>query len=249
MRLLPALPLLLIALPLIAFLSACESTQSKSKGLAKHAKGLGREHGVVVRRQNRLVRVSSTATIQDPNGTAVVVTLRNVAKHALADLPISIDVVGRKGTSMFRNDLPGLDSSLVRVPLLEPRRSVVWVNDQVDASGKARKVKVKVGGASTGVPKVVPKISISSATLRDDPVDGPEAAGIIVNRSGVEQRKLVIFGVSRRGGHLVAAGRAVIGRLKPHKHARFQLFFIGDPRGGRLSITAPPTVLKREVSS
>jgi hypothetical protein len=110
-------------------------------------------------------------------------------------------------------------------------------------------VKVKVGGTSTGVPKIVPKISIASSRLRDDPIDGPEAAGVVVNRSGVEQRKLVIFGVSRRGGQVVAAGRAVVGRLKPHKRARFQLFFIGDPRGGRLSITAPPTDLKQQVRS
>ena len=47
------------------------------------------------------------------------------------------------------------------------------------------------------------------------------------------QRKLVIYGVARKGGSVVAAGRAQIKRLKPGKRARYKIFFIGNPRGAR----------------
>lgn len=249
MRLGLSLLFLCVSLPLIAFLAACESTQSKSKRLAKQAKGLVREQGLVVRKQNRSVKVPFTTAVQDANGTAVVVTLRNVATRALANLPVSIDVVGSGGRSVFRNNLPGLDPSLTHVSLLKPKRSLVWVNDQVNATGKPQRVKVKVGSASASVPKAVPKITISGVRLRIDPVDGPEAVGAVANRSSVEQRKLVIFGVSRRGGRVVAAGRAIVNRLKAHKRARFQMFFIGDPRGGRISVSAPPSVLRKGARS
>jgi hypothetical protein len=69
------------------------------------------------------------------------------------------------------------------------------------------------------------------------------ATGFAANRSKVDQRKLVITAVARRAGRIVAAGRAQIPRLKPGKRARFQIFFIGDPRGAHLDLEAPPSTL------
>ena len=61
------------------------------------------------------------------------------------------------------------------------------------------------------------------------------AVGFAANRSKVEQRKLVIFAVARKGGRVVAAGRAQINRVKPRKRTRYTIFFIGNPRGARIS--------------
>ena len=68
------------------------------------------------------------------------------------------------------------------------------------------------------------------------------AVGFAANRSKVEQRKLVIFAVARKGGRVVAAGRAQINRVKPRKRTRYTIF-IGNPRGARISPEAPPTSL------
>ena len=65
--------------------------------------------------------------------------------------------------------------------------------------------------------------------------------GGLVNRSKVLQRDIVVFAVARRGKRVVAAGRAAVERLKPGARATFQVFFIGDPRGARLTLAAPPT--------
>jgi hypothetical protein len=62
-------------------------------------------------------------------------------------------------------------------------------------------------------------------------------------RSGPAQDKLVVYCVARRGGRIVAAGRAVIPRLTGKKPARFHVFFIGDPKHATLAVSAPPTVL------
>jgi hypothetical protein len=233
---------LLLALAVLA--GGCESTQSTSARLAKNAKRAVKERGLSVRRQNRNIHVLSTHAIQDPNGTAVVVLLKNTGKRTLARLPIAIDVRGSNRRSLFRNDTPGLAASLTEVPVLRGGAEFAWVNDQVNASGKPGSIEVKVGEGSGSVARSLPKIELTQVKLRQDPVDGPEAVGLVVNKSSVEQQKLVIFGVSRAGGKIVAAGRALMERLKPGKRAPFQLFFIGDPRRGRLSLSVPPTVLK-----
>ena len=90
----------------------------------------------------------------------------------------------------------------------------------------------------------MPRITLSRPRLEQDPVSGVSAVGFAANRSRVEQRKLVIFAVARKGGRVVAAGRAQVNRLKPGKRARYTIFFIGNPRGARISVAAPPTRLK-----
>jgi len=117
----------LIVLGLLGLLvSGCESTQSKSARLAKQGGGALEERGVVVRKRNPDVTVLSARAVQDENGAAVVVRLRNKGRRALAGVPISIDVRGAKGKSLFRNDAPGLEPALVRVPLLPPGRKFMW---------------------------------------------------------------------------------------------------------------------------
>jgi hypothetical protein len=234
----------LAALVVVAAPTGCESTQSKSARLEREGgKGL-REQGISVKRRNPDVQVVSTHAVQDQNGTAVVVDIRNKGKHGLSKLPVAIDVKGEGGKSLFRNDTPGMAPSLVQAPVLMPGRELLWVNDQVNASDKPRKVEARVGKEDKLVSGSVPDLAIKNVKLQTDPVDGTLAVGQVVNRSNTEQRKLVVFGVSRSGRKVVAAGRAQVNRLKAHSKGRFQLFFIGDPRRGKLTLAAPPTVLQ-----
>jgi hypothetical protein len=190
------------------------------------------------------VKILSTDVLQDENGTAAVVRLRNVSKSALWQLPVAIDVRGAGRKSLFRNDQPGLEPTLAHIPLLRPRETFTWVNDQVAATGKPKAVTAKIGRGSAIKDAGIPKILLSSTRLENDPVSGVAAVGFAANRSKVEQRKLVVFVVARRGGRVVAAGRAQIPKLKPGKRAKFQAFFIGNPRGARLELSAPPSVVR-----
>jgi hypothetical protein len=234
---------LLVALG-AGLLAGCESTQDKSRRLAAQGKGLLAEKGVAVARRTKDVKVLSTTVLRDQNGTAVAVKLRNVSKHTLWNLPISIDVRGARGKRVFRNDQPGLEPTLAHVPLLRPGETFTWVNDQVAAADTARSVKAKVGAGSSVDAARLPKIVLSGRRLQDDPVNGVAAVGLAANRSKVELRKVVVFAVARRGGRVVAAGRGQITRLKPGKRVRFQAFFIGDPRGARVELIAPPPAFR-----
>lgn len=234
--------LLVSMLPIL--LSACESTQSKSERLGREGKGvsLGGK-GLVVTRKSRDVRVLDADVLRDENGAAVVVDLRNTSKRALAQVPVSIDVRDGAGKSLFKNDAPGLEPTLVKAPMIGSGQRLLWVNDQVDVAQRPRDVEAAVGEATAGSPKRVPRIDLTRPRLENDPASGVAAVGFAANRSRIEQRKLVVFAVARRGGRVVAAGRGQINRLKPGKRARYQVFFIGDPTGARLTLAAPPTRL------
>jgi hypothetical protein len=236
---------LVLLFGLAVALAGCESTQSKSERLARAGAGaIGTQRGTLVSRQSKDVKVLSTDVLRDENGAAVVVSMRNVGPKALAQVPVSIDVRGRRaGKSLFRNDQPGLEPTLAHVPLIRPREEFTWVNDQVAATGRPRAVRAKAGDARV-VRAGIPKVTVTRPRLEQDPVSGMAAVGFAANRSRVDQRKLVVFAVARRAGRVVAAGRAQINRLKAGKRARYTIFFIGNPRGARISLEAPPTTLQ-----
>jgi hypothetical protein len=227
---------------LAAGLSACQTTQETSAMKAKHAKGLSHQKGLTVARENPAVKVLSTEVLHDANGTAAVVQLQNTGP-AQAALPVAVAVDDGGGKALYRNDAPGLERSLVEMPLLRKGERAWWVNNQVVAAGAPKKVEAKVGEPREKVPTAVPQITVSKVQVGSDQ-DGTFAKGVVTNRSKVVQTRLTIFCVARKGSRVVAAGRAGVQRLKPGKRARFHLYFIGDPRGAKLELVAPPTVLQ-----
>jgi hypothetical protein len=234
---------LVLAIPLA--LTACQSTQDKSARLARSGKGLLAEKGLAVHAESKDVKVVSTDVLRDENGTAAVVALRNASRRELAQVPVAIDVRGAARKSVFRNEQPGLEPTLAHVPLIRGEQRLFWVNDQVSPTARPRSVTARVGRAAAVDAKRIPRIAVSGARLVTDAVSGIAAEGLVANHSKVDQRKLVIFAVARRGGRIVAAGRAQVARLKPGKRARFQVFFIGDPSGAKLELAAPPTTLAK----
>jgi hypothetical protein len=226
-------------------LTACESTQDKSARLAKKAKHVSAGQKLVITKANPDVKVGKTTVLKDANGAAVVVVLRNTSAREQAQVPVAIDVKGGHGNSVFRNDAPGLEPSLVTAPLIPPHGELVWVNDQVVTTDQPKAVDAKVGPARlAAVPRQLPRIEVDAATLKRDPVSGVEATGGVTNRSKVVQRKLVLFAVARRGGKVVAAGRGQIKKLLPSRRTSYHIFFIGNPKGAKVTVTAPPSVLK-----
>jgi hypothetical protein len=232
-------PLLIVAGAAL-LLAACESTQDKSARLAKQAEGLEKQRGLVIGKRSKVVKVGSRAVLNDKNGTAVVVELRNTSKRMLARVPVAIDVRNGK-RSVFKNDDAGLEPSLVGVPVLRPGQRLLWVHDQVLATGKGQSVRAKVGAGRGAAPGRLPQIRITPPRLEVDPTSGTLAVGRLVNRSRVLQRNIVVYAVARKGKRIVAAGRAAVERLKPGASAAYQVFFIGDPRGARITLAAPPT--------
>jgi hypothetical protein len=225
-------------------LAGCESTQATSARLARQAKAVAAEHGVTVTRGNPDVRVLDTRWIRDRYGVAVVVELRSRADRPQADLPLAFTVQGPGGRREYANSLAGLDDSLTHVPLLRAGEHAFWVDDQVQVR-QPKKVVAKVGVSHAHLPQHLPELAPTRLSLQDDP-DGIYTRGMLRNRSGIDQRNVTVYGVAERGGRVVAAGRGGIERIAAHEQALFRVFWIGDPRGARVRLFAPPTTLEQE---
>jgi hypothetical protein len=236
------------ALVLLALtLTGCESNIERSAALAKLAHHVTQaQTGLVVTHENPDVKVLATAVLHDANGTAAVVSLRNDSSAPLRDVPIAITLHSPSGGTLYQNNAPGLSTPLVSAPLLAPGRQFDWVDDQVQASGTLGALSVRVGESPTaGGTRAggIPSLSVQGVHLSEEAAGGSSAEGTVVNHSTVAQQELVIFAVGRRDGKIVAAGRAVVPNLPAHSSASFQAFFIGDPKGASLQLSAPPTTL------
>lgn len=219
-------------------LAGCESTQSKSARLAREATAAPAQKGLDVGARSKDVSVREAAVVSDENGAAVAVILRNRGSQDEAGVPLLVDVSDASGSSVFRNDAPGLQRSLTHAPLVPARGDALWVNDQIPAAGTARAVEVTVGSASrTGQPPPA-SLEAGEPKLDEDPLSGVIATGLVTNRGNEDVRRALIAVIARRKGKIVAAGRGVVSRVPAGKRARFKVFFIGDPRGASLQVAA-----------
>lgn len=229
-------------------MTGCETNMQRSARLEKVARAERLAHPlnagqvVNVTRESPQVKVVETAVVHSENGTAAVVTLENVSRKPLRDAPIAITVTGKGGVGLYKNNAAGLEPSLVSVPLLEPSRQTVWVDDQVQAASAPTGVNARVG-ESPSVSGEPPNLTVEGAHSFEDPSSGIGEEGTVVNRSRVSQQQLVVYAVARRAGRVVAAGRAVLPEAKAGARTNFQVFFIGSPQGAKLEVSAPPTTL------
>jgi hypothetical protein len=223
-------------------LSACQSTQDKSAELEKESKTLLLDaKGLEVDEVSKDVKLVSSDLIDSPEGSAVVLEVHNSSSLNLTDVPVLIDVRDKKGKSVYRNDIPGLEQALTSIPYVPANSDAEWVNDQILATGKPASVKVKIGASTDDYAGPLPDIEVSQPTLKGDPVSGIEASGQVVNKTGEEQNRLLLYVVARKGGEVVAAGRGAIEHLKDEtKPVRYTVFFIGDPEGAELSLSEFP---------
>jgi hypothetical protein len=236
----------LTLLPLALASSGCSSTRAQAAKFTQQGDRAFAAHGLRVGSANRDVRLVERDVVHDASGTAAVVVLRNTGGRALGDVPIAVAVKDAHGRVLWRNDAPGLEPGLTHAALLAPGETVTWVNDQVLIPGGARPAALaaRVGAGDPAPPTAANvAIDVQDARLEGDPASGVTAVARAVNRSDVDQSNLVIAAVARRGGRLVAAGRAIVPQLRANGRERFQVFFVGDPRGAQLSFDAQPSTL------
>ena len=246
MRPLSPLPLAVALAGVALVLSGCESTQDKSAKIAAELGPVAQEKGLSISERSKDVTVVDTTLLSDANGSAVVVELHNSSQSDLAEVPILIDVRDAKGKSVYRNDIPGIEPALAAVPFIPAGGDVVWVHDQVLASGEPVKVKATVGAGGEAVSGPLPEVSVSEPELEGDPYTGVAASGEVVNRSGEDIERLLFYAVARDGDKIVAAGRGAIEPLKDKpKPVPYNVFFIGDPKGAAVTLTEFPTTAGR----
>ena len=132
--------------------------------------------------------------------------------------------------------------------MVSPRGQLLWVDDQIQPTAAPRTARARVGLPQIRPAGAAPRIEVGRLRVEQDPVSGAVVAGSVKNDSAVEQKRLVVFVVARRGRRIVAAGRAIVPRLKARDDAKFNAFLIGDARRARLSAAAPPTTFPEPTS-
>jgi hypothetical protein len=225
-------------------LAGCQTTAEKSAKLERQA----RLHPVAVARGLSIVRTSShvkvigTSVLHSTEGSVAVVELRNLSGLALGAVPLAITVTDARRATVYQNNAAGLQAALVSVPSIAAHPTFTWVDDQLPAGVNATAVSARVG-EPPALARSLQQITVAGVHLIEDPTNGVGAAGTVSNRSQVVQSKLVIFGLARRAGRIVAAGRAVLAELAAGSQMPFQIFFVGDPRGAQLQVSAPASTI------
>ncbi len=236
-----ATALLLCALAL----GGCESSQEKSAQLERAAKverarnPAQASRGLSITQASREVQVVATQVVHSSEGTAAVVRLRNTSAHALRDVPIAITVKSAAGAALYQNNTPGLEAALTSVSLLAPGANATWIDDQVQTSEAPASVSAVVGEAPPASGPI-PQVTLFGVHPNEEG-GSSGAAGTVHNDSPVAQHNLVVYGVARRGGRIVGAGRAGLAEVPAHGSLPFQALFIGNATGARLEVSAPPT--------
>lgn len=232
------------ALVLAALLLAgCETTQEKSAQLERTAKHrIAAQQTLSITKPSVYVKVLGAQILHDSGGTAAVLTLRNSGPKPLSDVPIAITVHASNGKVIFQNNAPGLESALTSVALLEPGAQTIWIDDQVQVSEAPGGVSTVIGEGSA-VSSPPPRLSVSNIASVEGAGGVPAAAGTVHNESAVAQRSLVVYGVARRGGRIVGAGRGILPELAPHQSSKVEIYFAGQIQGAKLEMSAPPSTL------
>lgn len=225
-------------------LCACQSTQSRSAELEEEgATKLVSETGLTIEKQSTDIEVTSKTLLADRYGSAVVIALHNRSARNLVNVPILIEVLDAKGRVVYSNDIPGIEGALAAMPYLPAGGRAQWVNDQILTTGRPRSVRVEVGTGGETYSGSLPDIEIGEPAIEGDPVSGVEATGKVVNGTGEDQERLLLYAVATSGGKVVAAGRGAIEHMKAEaKPAHYDIFFIGDPEGAEVEISQFPTL-------
>jgi hypothetical protein len=221
-------------------LAGCQTTAEKSAKLERAARrhALARASGLSITHTSSQVKVTATSVLRSAEGAVAVVELRNDSGHALSDVPIAVTVKDARGGTLYQNNAAGLEAALVSVPSLPAHASFTWIDDQIPAKGAPAAVSARIASAPPA-PGSLPVLTVSGVHLIEDPANGTGAAGTVSNHSGVAQTNLVVFGVARRAGRIVAAGRAVLPEVAAGAQMPVQIFLVGDPHGAQLRLSAP----------
>lgn len=243
-------PVLLLAFVAPLLLGACESSQTTSARLEKLGAKAAVTKSVTAGVANPDVRVVSTQLIRGTDTTAAVVELESTGRRDQVGVPIQIDVRDAKGTSTYKNDLDGLQPSLQQLAYLPAGKRAFWINDQVLQATPAKRLTVKVGKPRAAAPtEPAPRITLEDEALETDE-SGTFIKGVVRNRSKIPQLALPIYGVVRKGGRIVAAGRALVERVDPDptpKPVVFRILLAGaNPRGGEIEAVPVPTTFTPE---
>ena len=224
---------------LAAAVSGCATTQDANKRASIVAdRTLASREPLKLEGRDRHVQVVSTSVVNGGDGSAIVVVLRNRGDDAVNDLPIEVGVRGGPALNAGRN-VPYFQS---HAPAMGAGEESTWVYTSKDRiSGPAFALVGAPASPPFTTARDVPELVVSAphAVRKDGSVRAE-----IANDTGVPQYALDVYAVARKGDRYVAAGRASVLHLGPGQKADLRLSLVGDAKGSRIQIFAPPTLFE-----
>jgi len=218
-------------------LSGCGTTQEESAKLEKTAKHFALAHkGLTIARASTQVHVLEATVVHDSEGAAAAVTVRNASSHTLRSVPTAITVRSAGGQTLYQNNAPGLEAALTQISSLPAHGTVTWVDDQVPTAGGPASVSA-IAGEVPPASGPEPRVEVQGAHLAE--ASTGEVSGTVRNSSSVAQQRLVVYVPARRGGKIVAAGRAILGEVAAGAPVPFHAFLVSSPAGAQLEASAP----------
>jgi hypothetical protein len=218
-------------------LSGCATTQDANRRASVQAdRTLASRKALELRGTDPDVQVVSTTVLNGKDGSAVVAVLRNRGDHPVNDLPIEVGPAGGEPVNA-RPNVPYFQS---HAPAIAPGDQATWVYVSKDPLGSNRAF-VRVGAHPT--PPLTTTGHVSELQTGGK-VDGSSVRAEVTNDTGVPQYDLDVYAVARKGGRLVAAGRANLEHLGVTNSAHLALPVIGDAKRARVQIFAPQTLFQ-----
>ncbi|HEX3292408.1 MAG TPA: hypothetical protein VHR38_01580 [Solirubrobacterales bacterium] len=240
-----ASPILLpVAASLVALataVSGCATTQDANKRASIQAdRTLASRKPLVLRGTDRDVQVVRTSVVSGKDGSAIVVVLRNRGDAPVNDLPIE---VGKRGGDPL-NARPNVPYFQSHAPAIAPGAEATWVYVTKEKIGSGP-VYARLGAPPAIAPKAsdVPELHVSDGGAHSDK-GGSSVVAEVSNGTGIPQFGLDVYAVARRGGRYVAAGRASLTHLGVDQSTELTMDLIGDAKGSRIQIYAPPTLFE-----
>jgi hypothetical protein len=195
---------------------------------------VGGTHGIALATSRPTLLVDSR-----DNSTAVVVRVTNPSSsRAVADAPITVDLVDRRGSVVGAAPVAGTDPLLVHVPYIGPGESVLFVDDTIAPTATPAQARVRVTAVFTAVRPV--RLSVRALHLRTERLGFSSAIGTLVGSRVSRTRDVLIQAVVRRRGQIVAAGTTVVRAPVRGRPRSFDIILTGHPKGGELRVWAPP---------
>jgi hypothetical protein len=236
-------PVAVLLLP-AALLVGCESTQEKSAKLEAQGAEIAKVEKIKIGAASQSIEVVDQTLLTDQYGSAIVLKLKNDSPKTQIDVPVGLVVKSAKGKAIYKNDIQGLESGLIQIPIIEGKGEGWWVNDQVLVTQKPQSADVTIGESEAPSPAAIPEIEVSPPVLLSDS-SGPNVTGKVTNRSNIEQIDMLLYAVATKGGKVVAAGRGLIPKLKTDGKAEFyRIYFIGDPSNSDIKVFALPSTFE-----
>ncbi len=239
-RLLGTTAVLVVAAGLLA---GCTTTQHQAARMqVDSARGRAALLSTKVTAANPLVTASVSATVAQGGHTAFVVSVRNVGRKPVTDLPISVGYSLPGRPRVYLNAEEGLQYFQSHLPALFPGKPRVWVYTATRLLPKGAQLFATVGDKPS-VSALLSEPDVHVALKLDGVSDNRLRIGL-QNSTSVPQYQLQVYAYARRGGRYVAAGNATVTDLGAGSTQKLSLPLVGAAQGATVQVEAIPTILQ-----